>query len=128
MAVFNLNVDMDSPCPECGKLGAINGGRCIDCAALKLKNKGVKNQMISDITVKKAVELLEGHLSRYKNQMSEAIMGDEDHVLSVSLPIKFIGKGTGVVVDVGISFATGKVKDSQNVFLDGKQIGLFPTE
>jgi len=121
MTVHNLHIT-DDPCPICGKPGSVNGGRCLDCATEKTKGK---NQMISDGIIKKVCAMVEDLLTVHKREMSEAIMTDEDGILKVNLPVTFARKGGGLVLDSGISFTTGKVKDSQQIFLDDKQLGLF---
>jgi len=121
MAVRVLNMT-DDPCPQCGKPGSVNGGRCLDCA---IENTKGENQMISGGIIKKVCVMVEDLLTVHKREMSEAIMEDEDGVLKVTFSVKFERKSGGLLVDTGISFTMGKVKDGQQIFLDEKQLGLF---
>lgn len=34
-----INVNMDEKCPDCGKPGSVNGGRCLSCAATLLRQQ-----------------------------------------------------------------------------------------
>jgi hypothetical protein len=32
MTTYTLNIDLDAPCPKCGRPGSVNNGLCLNCA------------------------------------------------------------------------------------------------
>ena len=81
--------------------------------------------MITDAVIKKTMEMVEENLRRYARNASETIKADPEKTVTVNMPVKFTDIGGNLVIDAGISFATGKVKDKKQSIMDEKQIGLF---
>ena len=57
MKTYKMDVDMDKPCPQCGKPGAVNGGICLECAATAI-DRGFTNEKLELIAAKAAEDLI----------------------------------------------------------------------
>lgn len=47
-----LTIDMGQKCPRCGKMGAVNGGPCLECV-LKALKKGEYDDRLSSVRRKR---------------------------------------------------------------------------
>ena len=121
-----LSIDMDEPCPRCGKKGSVNGGLCLDCA-VKAITETLKEKQ-SKIGAKSFVQILgdiRALLIQQHLRINEAyILNDDELTLSISVKVQPHKRG-GNLITTALSFTKEKIKEAIETRVDESQIRMF---
>lgn len=114
----------DRPCIKCGEMGLgveVSTGQCLDClGGSRFPGLRIRGKAVSAIR-DQVTSLLLTHLG----EINQAYL-DAPKELSVSFKVGLApDKEGGVLVEVGMGFHLGKVKDSQAVVIREDQGTLF---
>jgi len=122
--VAMINVELDKPCRECGKMGACQNGLCMTCTGKHITGK--LQWKIGDKTMKACIDTLQSLLWEHHAEINRAYtLNPGELVINLKLKIGITDRGTNEV-EGGIAFVIEKLKDDTDaVTVDEKQEDLF---
>lgn len=115
-----ITIDMDKPCKECGAMGTLRHGICVECAAKLI----MPVNKIGQKTVRAISDQVEAMLQTYLAALNRAYLNEDSLTVGFSCAIT-PGTGGDLVLTTKISFVESRVKDETQMTVNEAQIGLF---
>lgn len=124
-ATPTIEINLDIPCPECGKMGATQGGkgRCLECAKKAIERRWA--MQIGNVTKKEVLRTIEGLLDDYTEDLNEAYLKKGEDPLAISIAVKLSAGDGATDIETTMSFTKEKIKDKANGRANESQQGLF---
>jgi hypothetical protein len=120
-----ITIDMDKPCPICGRKGqTTDNGICLKCALKRIKG-GLIGMKIGEKTIQAGIDILQSLLWEKQGDMERAIILNGEDSLTVTLKLKITPDAAQNRVKGSISFAVEQSKgETDDVFVDENQLEL----
>lgn len=120
MKTYHLKIDQNKECRKCHEKGVTPSGFCLDCIT-----KMFKERTIGFVTIQQAKAELCALVDQYADEMDKAYVKASGE-LKVALGLTLVGtKMAGEVkLTASINFVESRIKDSTEVLVHEKQLGL----
>jgi hypothetical protein len=126
MSIPTIEIDLDLPCPECGKPGATQGGkgRCLECAA-KFASRRRSMSKLGDKTISSIVNQVRELLDCHDVELNEAYQKHGEDKFAISIKAIIEPSGSANKIETTISFRPEPdKKDSTDGIVDEDQMDL----